>query len=124
MSEIRPIVVYLIEQHPLDIPETGPLFRWLRLQEDFQEELEQLIGPFDQDDLSILVDKHPGGPSWRRLLQSLLDEQVQMVITHLAPLTSAQRQQLIGICDRMGSQLITPGDAGRNNPPISQDQSQ
>ena len=114
LSRIRPIVVYLIERHPLDLPETGPLFEWLRLQEDFLDELEELIGTFDQDDLSILVDKHPGGPSWRDLLQALLDEEVQMVVTHLAPLSSAQRQQLIGICDQMGAQLITPADAGRN----------
>lgn len=116
MQKIRPIVVYLIERHPLDIPETGPLFEWLRLQVDFQEELEELVGPFDQDELTILVDKHPSGPSWRQLLQSLMNEQVRMVITHLAPLSSAQRQQLIGLCDQMGAQLITPADAGRNNP--------
>jgi hypothetical protein len=121
MRKIRPIVVYLIERHPLDLPETGPLFEWLRLQEDFQDELEELVGPFDQDDLTILVDKHPGGPSWRELLQSLLDEKVHMVITHMAPLTSAQRQQLIGICDQMGSQLITPADAGRNRSQASRE---
>jgi hypothetical protein len=39
-----------------------------------------------------------------------------MVVTHLAPLSSAQRQQLIGICAQVGTQLITPGDAGRNRP--------
>jgi hypothetical protein len=44
----------------------------------------------------------------------LLAEQIQMVITHLAPLSSAQRQQLIGVCAQTGAQLITPGDAGRN----------
>lgn len=35
-----------------------------------------------------------------------------MVITHLAPLTSAQRQQLIAFCAQAGTQLITPGNAG------------
>jgi hypothetical protein len=36
-----------------------------------------------------------------------------MVVTHLAPLSPAQRQQLIGVCAATGAQLITPGDAGR-----------
>jgi hypothetical protein len=121
MRNTRPIVVYLIERHPLDLPETGPLFEWLRLQIDFLDELEELIGPFDEDDLTILVDKHPGGPAWRQLLQSLLDKEVQMVVTHLAPLSAAQRQQLIGICDQMSSQLITPADAGRNRRPAARD---
>ena len=110
----QPIVVYLIEQHPLDMPETGPLFRWLKIDNDFKRELEGLIGPFDENDLTVLVDKHPAGPAWKQLLNGLLAEQIQMVITHLAPLSSAQRQQLIGVCAQTGTQLITPGDAGRN----------
>lgn len=113
-SPIKPIVVYLIEQHPLDIPEVGPAFRWLDYDDDFKRELKGLIGPFDENDLSVLKDKHPAGPAWQQLLSSLLDEKVQMVITHLAPLSSAQRQQLIGICAQAGAQLITPADAGRN----------
>jgi hypothetical protein len=32
-------------------------------------------------------------------------------VTHLAPLTSAQRQQLIAICALCGAQLVTPGNA-------------
>jgi len=111
---VKPIVVYVIERHPLDLPQTGPLFRWIRMQEGLQSDLEALIGPFDPQQMSLLVDERPGGPQWKRLLQSLMDEKVRMVVTHLAPLSSAQRQQLIGVCDQMGSMLITPGDAGRN----------
>jgi hypothetical protein len=111
---VKPIVVYVIERHPLDLPQTGPLFRWIRMQEGLQSDLEALIGPFDPQQMSLLVDERPGGPQWKRLLQSLMEEKVRMVVTHLAPLSSAQRQQLIGVCDQMGSMLITPGDAGRN----------
>lgn len=117
MSEthlVKPIVVYVIERHPLDLPQTGPLFRWIRMQEGLQSDLEALIGPFDPQRMSLLVDAGPGGPQWKLLLQALLEEKVEMVVTHLAPLSSAQRQQLIGVCDQMGSTLITPGDAGRN----------
>jgi hypothetical protein len=113
-DSVKPIVVYVIERHPLDLPQTGPLFRWIRMQEGLQSDLEALIGPFDPQQMSLLVDARPGGPQWKRLLQSLMDEKVLMVVTHLAPLSSAQRQQLIGVCDQMGSMLITPGDAGRN----------
>jgi hypothetical protein len=113
-DSVKPIVVYVIERHPLDLPQTGPLFRWIRMQEGLQSDLEALIGPFDPHQMSLLVDERPGGPQWKRLLQSLMDEKVRMVVTHLAPLSSAQRQQLIGVCDQMGSMLITPGDAGRN----------
>ena len=111
---VKPIVVYVIERHPLDLPQTGPLFRWIRMRDGLQSDLEALIGPFDPEQMSLLVDERPGGPQWKRLLQSLMDEKVRMVVTHLAPLSSAQRQQLIGVCDQMGSMLITPGDAGRN----------
>jgi hypothetical protein len=113
-DSVKPIVVYVIERHPLDLPQTGPLFRWIRMQEGLQSDLEALIGPFDPQQMSLLVDERPGGPQWKRLLQSLMEEKVRMVVTHLAPLSSAQRQQLIGVCDQMGSMLITPGDAGRN----------
>lgn len=114
LTPIRPIVVYTIERHPLEMPETGPLFRWLKSDNDLHRELEGLIGPFDPDDVVVLTDKHPAGPAWRTLLQALVDERVRMVVTHLAPLSSAQRQQLIGVCAQTGAQLITPGDAGRN----------
>jgi hypothetical protein len=111
---IKPVVVYLIERHPLDLPETGPVFRWLQFDNDFKRDLEGLIGPFDEDHVTLLVDKKPAGNAWDRLLDGLLSENIQMVITHLAPLSSAQRQQLIGMCAQSGAQLITPGDAGRN----------
>jgi hypothetical protein len=113
-TSLQPIVVYLIEQHPLDMPETGPLFRWLKVDNDFKRQLEGLIGPYDERDLTMLIDKHPAGPAWKQLLEGLLAERIQMVVTHLAPLSSAQRQQLIGVCAHTGAQLITPGDAGRN----------
>ncbi len=115
-SPLKPIVVYLIDKHPLDIPEVGPAFRWLKYDNDFKRELKGLIGPYDESDLTVLIDKHPAGSAWQQLLGSLLNENVQMVVTHLAPLSSAQRQQLIGICAQVGTQLITPGDAGRNRP--------
>jgi hypothetical protein len=47
--------------------------------------------------------------------------EIETVVTHLAPLSSGQRQQLIGVCAFTGASLITPGDGGRNslriNPP-------
>jgi hypothetical protein len=113
-QSIPPIVVYLIERHPLDMPETGPLFKWIQTEDGFKRELTALIGPYDPEDLTVLIDKEPAGIEWKKLLEALLTEQIQMVVTHLAPLSSAQRQQLIGLCDQMGAQLITPGDAGRN----------
>ena len=113
-TPLQPIVVYLIEQHPLDMPEIGPAFRWLEFDNDFKRELEGLIGPFDENKLTLLVDKHPAGSAWQQMLDGLLDKRVQMVVTHLAPLSSAQRQQLIGVCAQTGAHLITPSDAGRN----------
>jgi hypothetical protein len=77
------------------------------------DELEGLIGPFDEREVIVLTDETPAGPEWDFLLENLLHEDVRMVVTHLAPLSSAQRQQLIGICAQTGTQLITPGDAGR-----------
>lgn len=111
---IQPIVVYVIERHPLEMPETGPLFRWIRMESGLESDLEALIGPFDPEQMSLLVDRRPGGEQWKLLLKSLLAQKIRMVVTHLAPLSNAQRQQLIGVCDQMGSMLITPGDAGRN----------
>ena len=111
---IKPIVVYLVERHPLDLPEIGPVFRWLKFDNNFIRDLEGLIGPIDEDHVTLVIDKEPVGTAWDRLLEGLLSEDIQMVITHLAPLSSAQRQQLIGICAQSGAQLITPGDAGRN----------
>ncbi len=113
-QNLRPIVVYIVERHPLENPETGPSFRWLHMDNDFKRELEGLIGPYDVDHLSVLVDDVPAGEAWNLMVKSLLDEKIEFVVTHLAPLSSAQRQQLIGICAEVGAQLITPGDAGRN----------
>ena len=52
-------------------------------------------------------------------LKGLTLESVQKggKVQEIAPGTvqiSPERQQLIGVCDQMGSMLITPGDAGRN----------
>jgi hypothetical protein len=115
-SGLKPIVVYIVERHPLDIPETGPIFRWLHTEDDFRRQLEGLIGPFDPDDLTILTDTRPAGDAWKALLEALIQESVRTVVTHLAPLSSAQRQQLIGVCAQTGARLITPADAGRNRP--------
>jgi hypothetical protein len=111
---IRPIVLYIIERHPLDLTDPEQTFRWFAQSVPQSDELEALIGPHEARDLAVLVDEEPGGPNWELLLQSLLEEKIAMVVTHLAPLSTAQRQQLIGICDQMGAQLITPGDAGRS----------
>ncbi|HHH82191.1 MAG TPA: hypothetical protein ENL35_04300 [Chloroflexi bacterium] len=113
-SAIKPYVVYLVKRHPLERVETGPFFRWLHFDNDFKKQLEDLIGPYNPNKLTMLVDEQPAGRAWDLLLESLLEEQIELVITHLAPLTSAQRQQLIGVCAQVGTQLITPADAGRN----------
>ncbi len=113
-QNLCPIVVYIVERHPLEMPETGPFFRWLHMDNDSKRDLEGLIGHYDSNHLSILIDEAPAGEAWNLLVKSLLDEKIEFVVTHLAPLSSAQRQQLIGICAEVGTQLITPGDAGRN----------
>jgi hypothetical protein len=112
---LQSIVVYLVENHPLEFPSMGPAFRWLHVDNDFKRELEGLIGPkaYDEDDMTMLIDETPGGSEWQRLLRGLLDEKVRMVVTHLAPLPSAKRQQLIGVCAETGAHLVTPADAGR-----------
>lgn len=114
LPNLNPIIVYIIDRHPLEVSETGPFFRWLHFDNNFKRELEDIIGPYDPDKLSVLIDEKPAGSEWRTLLDHLLHEQVELVVTHLAPLSAAQRQQLIGVCAQVGAQLITPGDAGRN----------
>lgn len=109
----RSILVYIIEQHPLDMPETGPLFRWIHTDRDLRPQLEALIGPHDSAEIRLLIDRAPGGAAWDELLASLLQSRARMVVTHLAPLSPAQRQHLIGVCAETGARLITPGDAGR-----------
>ena len=118
------VLVYVIQHHPLERPDASTSFRWLNQDNGYRRSLEGLLGsPFRAEDFEILVDEQPAGPAWRKLLRLLLEERVVAVVTHLAPLTSAQRQQLIGVCAQTGAQLITPGDAGRNRtsgpPPAS-----
>jgi len=115
-KDLGSIVVYMVEQHPLDLGGRQAGFRWLQSNGGSVDELRGLIGGYDIDALSMLVDERPAGPAWQQLLTALSAEQVKMVITHMAPLTSAQRQQLIGMCAQSGAQLITPADAGRNRP--------
>jgi hypothetical protein len=111
---VQPIVVYLIEHHPLEPAHGIDGFHWLPTRDGLRSELEGLIGNCEIDDVTMLVDSQPAGPAWHRLLKALLNDQVRMVVTHLAPLSPAQRQQLIGLCDQAGAQLVTPADAGRN----------
>lgn len=113
-DSLRPIIVYMVRQHPLEKDSPRPPFRWLHTENDFRRQLEKLIGPFDDTQLSMIVDDLPAGPGWGVLLQALGEERVRMVVTHLAPLTPAQRQQLIGVCAETGARLVTPADAGRN----------
>lgn len=113
-ESLRPIIVYLVRRHPLEKDSLRPPFRWLHTESDFRRQLEKLIGPFDEAQLSMIVDDLPAGPGWGVLLEALGEERVRMVVTHLAPLTPAQRQQLIGVCAETGAQLVTPADAGRN----------
>jgi hypothetical protein len=111
---INAIAVYLVEHHPLEQPDTRDAFHWIGDEEELQRDLQNLIGPVELDQVSVLLDEEPVGENWDRLLSAVLAQKVRMVITHLAPLTSAQRQQLIGVCAQSGAQLITPSDAGRN----------
>jgi hypothetical protein len=113
-DSLHPIIVYMVRQHPLEKASPRPPFRWLHTENDFRRQLEKLIGPFDESQLSMIVDDLPAGPGWEVLLAALGEERVRMVVTHLAPLSSAQRQQLIGVCAQTGARLVTPADAGRN----------
>jgi hypothetical protein len=108
------IVVYIVDHHPLESAEEGPFFRWLHVDNNFREQLEGIIGPYEPEKLTLMQDDEPGGEAWDQLLDDLLQERVQYLVTHLAPLSPAQRQQLIGVCAEVGTQLITPSDAGRN----------
>jgi hypothetical protein len=119
-SPMQPIVVYLIEHHPLEPAHEIDGFHWLPTQDGLRLELEGLLGSYKTEDVTMLVDSQPAGPAWQRLLKALLHEQVSIVVTHLAPLSAAQRQQLIGLCDQAGAQLVTPADAGRNRAGQSQ----
>lgn len=109
------IVVYLVDHHPLDTGLHENPFRWLRSGDGFVQELKGIIGPSDPDDMSILKDPGPSGPAWHQMLELLEKGEIGTVVTHLAPLTSGQRQQLIRVRAFMGASLVTPGDGGRNS---------
>lgn len=113
-TRIQPIAVYILEHHPLEQDGKDSAFRWLDSSGDLNQEISKLIGSHDSDQVTMLLDPKPGGPAWEQLLTALMKEQLRMVITHLAPLSVTQRQQLIALCAQTGAQLITPGDAGRN----------
>jgi len=115
---IEPIVVYMVKRHPLETMSDKIPFRWLHADNGFQKELIGYIGLFDPDELSILIDEYPAGPAWIQLIDGVLSGKIHIIVTHLAPLTSGQRQKLIGVCDHSGVKLITPGDGGRNTPPL------
>jgi hypothetical protein len=108
---LRSIVVYVVDPPPLSTPKTGPLFAFLADRSKMRETLEGLIGPHDPEAVALLVERRPGGPAWEALLDGIRQEQVETLVTHLAPLSSAQRQQLIGMCALSGVQLVTPGNA-------------
>jgi hypothetical protein len=112
---VESIVVYMVNRHPLDSTSDLPPFRWLKTNNGFLKELKGYIGPFDPDQLSILIDESPAGPVWSQLMDNVISGKIQTIITHLAPLTSGQRQQLIGVCAYSGVKLVTPGDGGRNS---------
>lgn len=117
MSQSDPqqsVVVYLVKHHPLEQPEEGQFFRWLHFDNDFHHQLKGMLGPYDPQKLTLLVDDQPAGEAWHLLLENLIQERIRYVVTHFAPLSPAQRQQLIGVCAEVGTHLITPSDAGRN----------
>jgi hypothetical protein len=112
---VEPIVVYVIKRHPLESSANPAPFRWLHIDNGYMKELRDYIGLFDPNQLSVLVDEGPAGPAWSQLIAGLLSGNIRTIITHLAPLTSGQRQQLIGVCAYSGAKLVTPGDGGRNS---------
>ncbi len=112
---MEPIIVYLVSRHPLETPNEDSPFKWLHTDNGFMEEIKGFVGPFNPNLLNILVDDGPAGSAWSQLMDDLVQRKVQTVITHLAPLSSGQRQQLIGVCACTGARLVTPGDGGRNS---------
>ena len=105
------IAIYVIDRPPLSSPESRPLFAWLGTDRGTESGLEGLLGTYDPKSIHWMVDERPAGPAWTELLEGLTKERFQIVVTHLAPLTSGQRQQLIAICALCGAQLVTPGNA-------------
>lgn len=104
----------MVQHHPLESTEEGEFFRWLHFDEDLRDQLEGIIGQYDPGKLTLLVDDEPAGEAWDQLLEDLIQERIHSLVTHLAPLSAAQRHQLIGLCAEVGTHLITPSDAGRN----------
>ena len=109
--ETQSIAVYVINRPRLATPESGRLFEWMGTDQETEAGLEGLLGPYDPKAIQWMVDEGPVGPAWMELLEGLTSGKFQAVVTHLAPLTSAQRQQLIGVCAISGAQLVTPGNA-------------
>lgn len=107
------IAVYIVKRHPLEFL-SGTSFEWIDLDSDIETQLQALAGEIQLEQVEFFVDEQPAGPAWKRLISALQSERIRQVITHLAPLSSAQRQQLIGVCADMGAHLVTPSDAGRN----------
>jgi len=108
---LQSVAVYVVDPPPLSSPGAEPIFPWLATRSAMKEALETLIGPHDEEAVVLLVDPQPAGAAWEVLLQGIREERFQVVVTHLAPLSSAQRQQLIGMCALSGAQLVTPGNA-------------
>ena len=107
-------VIYYVRRHPLEWQKNDSGFEWLEVGRDQSDTLKEMLGEFDPEIVEFKVDEEPAGKEWLTLLQDLVDDKIDRVITHLAPLSSAQRQQLIGICSEVGAHLVTPSDAGRN----------
>jgi hypothetical protein len=114
VEDLQPIAVYIIEKHPLEKNTPGPVFQWLNLDNNYKRQLRHWIGPHDPQAVSFLIDEGSAGPAWDVLFDGLHSGQIKRVITHLAPLSNAQRHLLIGTCAEQGAHLITPSDAGRN----------
>jgi hypothetical protein len=112
-KETASIAVYIIKRHPLEV-QSEASFEWIDLDSNVEAQLRALAGEIQLEEVAFFVDERPAGPAWKRLIGALQDERIRQVITHLAPLSSAQRQQLIGVCADMGAHLVTPSDAGRN----------
>ena len=111
LPETQSIAVYVINRPRLATPESGRLFEWMGTDRETKAGLEGLLGPYDPKSIQWMVDEGPAGPAWNELLEGLTDGRFLAVVTHLAPLSSAQRQQLIGVCAISGAQLVTPGNA-------------
>jgi hypothetical protein len=114
VKDLQPIVVYIIEKHSLEQNAPGPSFRWLHFDNNYKRQLRQWIGPHDPESVSFLIDEGATGDAWDLLFKGLHSGKIKHVITHLAPLYSAQRHVLISTCAEVGAQLVTPSDAGRN----------